>query len=84
MIPIQQLLNKIQWDREFGRARFEIGYLDHVEQRIIRIPLTRIHFEHGNRFFFQLEDEMGEAMEIPFHRIRQVYRNGTLVWHRTG
>ncbi len=82
MIPIQQLLNRIRWDKEFGTASFEIGYLDHTEKEIIRIPFTKIHFEEGNQFSFQLEDETGEMLNIPFHRIRQVIRNGVPIWNR--
>ena len=82
--PIQELLNRIRWDREFGAGTFEIGYLDHVGQKIVRIPLGRMHFAEGNRFSFQLEDETGETMDIPFHRIHEVYRNGFLIWRRPG
>lgn len=82
MVPIQNLLNRIRWDREFGNGVFEIGYLDHVEHRIIRVPLKRLHFERGNQFSFQLEAEMGEMLTIPFHRIREVYRDGVLIWQR--
>jgi uncharacterized protein (UPF0248 family) len=82
--PIHELLNRIRWDKEFGAGAFEIGYLDHVAHGIVRIPLGKIHFEEGNRFSFQLEDEMGETMDIPFHRIREVYRDGLLIWRRPG
>ena len=85
MIPLQRLLNRIRWDREFGTAYFEIGYLDHTAKKIIRIPLTKIHLQQGNQFSFQLEDETGELMEmlvIPFHRIRRVFRDGVLIWSR--
>ena len=84
MIPIRQLLNKIRWDKDFGTASFQIGYLDHSANKIIRIPFTRINFEEGNRFSFQLEDETGEMQVIPFHRIRQVFRDAVLIWNREG
>jgi uncharacterized protein (UPF0248 family) len=29
-----------------------------------------------------LEDETGEMLVIPFHRIRRVFRNGVLIWSR--
>ncbi|MFZ2446356.1 MAG: DUF504 domain-containing protein [Syntrophobacteraceae bacterium] len=82
MIPIQRLLNRIRWDVEFGAGSFEVGYLDHVRHRIIRIPFRDIRFEEGNQFSFQVEDEMGETATIPFHRIREVYRDGDLIWRR--
>ncbi len=84
MVPIQQLLNRIRWDKEFGTAYFEIGYLDHTAKKIIRIPFVKIHFEEGNQFSFQLEDETGEMLVIPFHRIRQVCRDGVPIWNRAG
>lgn len=82
MVPIQELLNRIRWDKEFGKGFFEIGYCDRVERRIIRIPLQEIHFRKGNRFSFQLETFEGEVQSIPFHRVREVYKNGSRIWRR--
>jgi uncharacterized protein (UPF0248 family) len=82
MLPIRDLLNRIRWDKEFGTGCFEIGYLDHVEKRIVRVSLTRIRLETGARFFFEFEDVEGAVLSIPFHRIREVYREGTLIWRR--
>jgi uncharacterized protein (UPF0248 family) len=36
MIPIQDLLHRIQWDPEFGSAAFEIGYVDRVAGGTVR------------------------------------------------
>jgi len=82
LIPIQRLLNRIRWDREFGTAYFEIGYVDHTAQKIIPIPFTKIHLQQGNQFSFRLEDEMAEMLVIPFHRLRRVFRDGVLIWSR--
>lgn len=82
MIFVRDLLSRIRWDREFGKGSFEIGYLDHVLKRIIRIPFRDIYFEEGNHFSFRLKDDSGEEMVIPFHRIREVYRDGSLIWQR--
>ena len=82
MVPVHQLLSRIRWDKEFGTARFEIGYLDHAANKIIRIPLANIHFVEGNPFSFHLEDELGEMLVIPFHRVRRVFRDGVLIWNR--
>jgi uncharacterized protein (UPF0248 family) len=84
MEPIQNLLNRIRWDREFGAGSFEIGCLDRVEKKIIRIPFRSIYFEEGNHFSFLVEDELGEMLSIPFHRIREVYKDGALIWSRGG
>jgi uncharacterized protein (UPF0248 family) len=40
MITIRALLNRIRWDREFGRGEFTIGYFDRLERRIIVVPLS--------------------------------------------
>lgn len=82
MIPIQELLNRIRWDREFGKGHFEIGYDDHVGQKIIRIPFKEMIFGEGNHFSFRLQTAEGEVITIPFHRIREVYKDGHLIWHR--
>jgi uncharacterized protein (UPF0248 family) len=82
MMPIQKLLNRIRWDRDFARAFFELGYADHVERKILRIPVGEVRFEEGSHFSFQMVDAGGEIVTIPFHRIRRVYRDGVLIWER--
>ena len=84
MMPIGELLNRIRWDRDFGAASFEIGYLDHLRHAVVRIPFQAIRIEPGNRFSFQFENEDGEVLSIPLHRVREVYRDGSLIWKRTG
>jgi uncharacterized protein (UPF0248 family) len=84
MPPIHELLSRIRWDRDFGTGFFEIGYLDHIEEKIIRIPFREIHFQEGNRFAFQLENGDGEMVAIPFHRVKEVYRDGMRIWERPG
>jgi uncharacterized protein (UPF0248 family) len=82
MEPIHQLLSRIRWDKEFGEGFFEIGYEDHIEKRILRIPLEKIQFKEGDRFVFQVEDSEEKSMTIPLHRVREVYKNGSRIWHR--
>jgi uncharacterized protein (UPF0248 family) len=82
MIPIHEFLNRIRWDKNFGKGSLEIGYFDHVEGKIIRIPLRELHFESGNSFSFDLPTLEGTVITIPFHRIREVYRDGLLIWSR--
>ena len=36
MTPIHELLNRIRWDEEFGRGRFELGYYDRHEDAVVR------------------------------------------------
>lgn len=65
MVTIRDLLNRIRWDREFGAGFFELGYLDHVEHAIVRVPLRNISFEKGDSFSFHLEKETGKPSPFP-------------------
>ena len=82
MIPIHKLLDRIQWDKEFGQGNFAIGYYDRVEDKIIRVLFKEIIVEPGNHFSFKLMDPDGVVQTIPLHRIREVYKNNQLIWQR--
>jgi uncharacterized protein (UPF0248 family) len=83
MIPIQDLLHRIRWDAEFGHAEFRIGYYDRIERRIVLAPLAELAFPEDQPNAFEWVDHSGELHTIPLHRIREVYRNGELIWQRT-
>jgi uncharacterized protein (UPF0248 family) len=82
MIPIQELLSRICWDKEFAQGEFVIGYYDRIKNEIISVPLKAAHFTEGDRFAFQVFDEEGEVYTVPFHRIREVRKDGELIWQR--
>jgi uncharacterized protein (UPF0248 family) len=82
MIPIHELLARIRWDPEFGRARFEIAYLDRKARRLVRLPLERVAFPPGERFAFEAIEDDGAARSVPYHRVRELWRDGTLIWSR--
>ena len=82
MIPIQELLHRIVWDAEFGKATFMIGYYDRIDARIVRVPFRRVHLARGEHFSFDVEEEDGTTHMVPFHRVREVWRNGELIWQR--
>ena len=82
MQTIRELLDRIRWDKDFGQGEFEIGFLDHVEDKIIRLPIRELTFVPGDHFFFHYLDENGEAHNVPLHRIKSVYKNAELIWHR--
>jgi uncharacterized protein (UPF0248 family) len=84
MQPIDKLLARIRWDKEFGDAAFGIGYYDRLAAAIIRRQLADLLFEPGNKESFLLMDEEGVYQRIPLHRVREVYRNGALIWQRPG
>ncbi|MCL4180218.1 MAG: DUF504 domain-containing protein [Verrucomicrobia bacterium] len=82
MQPIHELLARIRHDRQFGTGQFEIGFLDRVEGTIRRVAFREIAFPEGERRVFEVLDESGQARRIPFHRVREVYRDGQRIWHR--
>lgn len=82
MVPIQDILHRIQWDAQFGNASFMIGYYDRLDRRIVRVPFRRVHLARGQRFSFDVEEEDGTSHMVPFHRVREVWRNGDLIWQR--
>lgn len=82
MMPIQELLSRIRWDKAFGDADFEIGYLDRLQHRVVRVSLKEIAFAPGDHYAFEFCDDLGEVHSVPLHRIKAVYRDGELIWHR--
>ena len=82
MIPIQDLLHRIRWDPNFGRGEFTIGYYDRVAHELRLVPLRALHFEPGDHYAFQLIDDEGVEHTIPLHRIKAVFKDGALIWHR--
>lgn len=82
MTPIHELLARIRWDAEFGAAQFVIGYYDRVTGAQVTVPLERLRFEPGEGFAFEAAGEDGTVHAVPYHRVRSVWRNGELIWHR--
>jgi uncharacterized protein (UPF0248 family) len=82
MTPIHELLARIRWDPEFGAARFVSGYWDRVGRAEVRVPFERIQFEPGEHAVFEAVEEDGSVHAVPLHRVRSVWRNGELIWHR--
>jgi uncharacterized protein (UPF0248 family) len=82
MIPIHELLNRIRWDTEFARGDFELGYFDRVERRVIVVPFREVDFTPDDPQVFRVVDAEGQIHRVPFHRVREVYKNGQRIWHR--
>ena len=83
MTPIHEVLNRILWDAQFGNADFVIGYYDRVFGRVVRVSFERLILERGQHFSFDLVGKDGVARMVPFHRVREVARNGVIVWRRS-
>jgi len=84
MQPIQDVLHRIQWDLAYAQADFEIGYWDRVARRIVRVPLRQIDFPAADGFAFDAMESDGSVHSVPLHRVREVWRDGALVWQRHG
>ncbi len=84
MTPIQDILHRIQWDSAYARADFLIGYWDRVARRIVRVPLRQVDFPADDGFSLEAIEDDGSAHSVPLHRVREVWRDGTLVWQRHG
>ncbi len=82
MTPIHELLNRIRWDPEFSKGNFELGYYDRAEDRIILVPLKEVTFPEDIPQTFQLIDFEGQVHRIPFHRVRELYKDSQRIWHR--
>ena len=61
---------------------FEIGYLDRVAAAIVRVPYGRMRLESDRPAVLTLQDAGGASVAIPLHRIREVWRDGVIVWER--
>lgn len=82
MIPIHALLDRIRWDPDFAQGRFVLAYYDRVEDRLVQVPIQRVQRIAGDHFAFQVTDPDGFTHDVPFHRVKDVYRNGERIWHR--
>ena len=82
MTPIHELLSRIRWDKELGAGRFEIGYFDRHQNSLQRVALREIAFPTDEPRSFEVVDESGQVRRIPLHRIREVARDGQLIWRR--
>jgi uncharacterized protein (UPF0248 family) len=82
VIPIHALLARIRWDPVFGNARFVLAYPDHTSDALIRVALEETLRDPDNPAFFDMVDEDGVTRGIPLHRVREVWRDGELIWKR--
>lgn len=76
---ILDLLNKIKWDKRENPADYTIGYEDKILKKIIEIPYTAIKRIEGTFFIIDRDEE---EVNIPMHRIREVKKQGKVIWER--
>jgi len=84
VIPIQDVLHRIQWDPAWRGRCFELGYLDRLVGTIVRVPAGDLHLDAGRPPALTLHDAAGSAVRIPLHRVRVVWRDGEVFWKRAG
>jgi uncharacterized protein (UPF0248 family) len=84
MIPIHELLSRIRWDPAFGEASFALAYHDRALGRSLVVPMREVRIAEGRPRRFEFVDGEGEVHRVPLHRVRQVYRDGELIWQRAG
>lgn len=84
MQPLEQLLHRIKWDVEFGKGAFALGYYDRVAHKEHIVPFESVTMDHQRSGTFSFEGEDGLIRQIPFHRVRTVYKDGVVIWQRPG
>ncbi|HXU92740.1 MAG TPA: DUF504 domain-containing protein [Gallionella sp.] len=82
MIPLHELLNRIHWNPEFGRGEFRIGYLDHRHAGLVYVPLHEMRPDEESHSCFEVTDEAGIVHSVPYHRVKEVWKDGALIWRR--
>jgi uncharacterized protein (UPF0248 family) len=81
--PIHEVLNRIRWDPSYdGGRRFALTYVDHAKAMPVIVPFSSVTFDAGSSRMIGVADEEDEVRKIPLHRIRQVLRDGVVIWER--
>lgn len=79
MMYILDLLNKIKWDQNLNPEEYVIVYFDRMDKSKKEIKFNKI--KDFNNLTLVLEIE-GKEIEIPLHRIREVKKEGKIIWKR--
>ncbi len=82
MQPVQELLSRIRWDKNLAESDFKLGYYDRLEQQLIVVAFKEIIFPKGDHFSFEIIDHEGQLHSVPYHRVKAIYQNDRLIWHR--
>jgi uncharacterized protein (UPF0248 family) len=82
MRPLEELLDRIRWDAEFGKGTFALGYYDRLTREERIIPFESVTMDPQRPGTFALQDANGLVAHVPFHRVRKVYKDGAVIWQR--
>lgn len=77
MQPIQDLINKIKWDKRENPSNYSLIFIDLGKEK--EIYYTDIKRLEGN---FMILINNDEEVEVPLHRIRKVKKKGKIIWER--
>jgi uncharacterized protein (UPF0248 family) len=82
MLPLHSLLDRIKWDPVFGAGTFAVGFVDHVTHAEKVVPLAALTEDPDRPETLVWLDDDGIVHHIPMHRVRTVYKDGNVIWHR--
>lgn len=77
MKTAKEVLDKIKWDAKEDAAKYVIAYKDF--ESLSEIKFTDIKkIDEG----FMIVNINGKETNIPLHRIREIKKDGEIVWQR--
>ena len=80
--PYVSIMDYISTKKNYNyRFDFEIGYLDRVAGGVVRVPFRDVRFDEGQLTLDAIEED-GSSVTVPLHRVREVWRNGEVIWRR--
>lgn len=82
MQPLQDLLARIRWDPDFGTGRFALGYEDRMVAAETVVPFSAVRIDPAWPGMLAIQQDDGSDVHVPLHRVRTVYKNGAVIWHR--
>lgn len=79
MITIDELINKIKWDKRENPGEYSLFYIDRITKKLVEIKYTDIKMIDEGLIVLERE---GEETNIPLHRIKEVRKKDVAVWKR--
>jgi len=80
MITIKSILNKIKWDKNLNPDDYMLYYLDRISKTLKKMKYSDIIRTEGT--FIIINNDKGEEINLPMHRIRRVEEKGKAIWER--
>jgi len=79
MIYIRDLLNKIKWDPNEHPKDYTILYYDRIKKANKKLKFDYIKEIDSIFILVEVDDK---KINLPIHRIREVRKDGKLIWKR--